>query len=121
MRITLSIPEALELKKVVTSLKLASVKLDFATGGMTNAVEEDESLETFFNECPFATVKAGLFGVTVEIKPEFISDVCFIYKQYIEGTVEHIIPLVKALIKANEITEHVMNKWVTRLPDQQIG
>ena len=113
MKITLNVAEALELQKVVKKVQSASQNLNVMTGEKVNDLtEEEENLQAFFKECPFAKISVHILGVTVDIDPKFIGDLCYIYKEYIDGTLECVMPLIKKLMKLDEMTKVVMSKWV---------
>lgn len=109
MIIKLTLAEVAKIKQVVDSLNTETDKIQTALGGVPE--EHNPSLTEFLKDCKFADVRVHFTGIALDIKPEFISDLCFVYRQYLEGTIEHVIPLVKSLFKVAEVQEAVMSKW----------
>lgn len=108
MKIVLNPAEAKEVKKVYASLKKGVHSIDEAVG---DEATEFESLTDMFAGSKIANVQVGLTGVTINIDPAFVSDICTLYVEYLDQTMGHIAALVKSMIRLEERATLKLMKW----------
>lgn len=87
------------------------------TNDLNNALGNEEEAETptlfdVFAGSKFANVQVGFTGVTINVDPRFVADMCYIYKTYLDASMHHIVALVKSFIHLERVADNVMDKWV---------